>query len=78
MFKSLRYKKISAIKIVKHIKSNLDIDVSVSTVCNFIRGERYHGRVTRKKYFNLRKDCNSRIIMLAYRWTVGIERFLRE
>lgn len=52
--------KISAIKMVEHLKNNLDIDVSVSTVCNFIRSHGYYDRVSRKKYYvsevNRKKD----------------------
>ena len=43
--------KISAIKIVDHLKNNLHINVSARTVRSFLRSQGYHGRVAHNKYF---------------------------
>lgn len=61
---------------VEHLKNNLDIDISVSIVRNFIRSQGYHGRAVRKQYFvseaNRKKDCISQIIILTHQCTTGI------
>lgn len=38
-------------KIVEHLENNLDIDISFSTVHNFMESQGYRSRVARKKYF---------------------------
>lgn len=65
--------KISAIKIVEHLKNNLNTDISVSTVRSFLRNQGYHGRVARRKYFVSEANRKKRLLFANNNVTTPME-----